>query len=83
VAIPLAVCLRVLFALYYFLARQFGRLDATLLCATAAILSVAVAAARFGMAMPWCLIVLIFAPAVSVVGFALVGDQREADPRKH
>lgn len=79
VAIPVAVCLGTMFALYFYLVRRFSRLDVSLVMATAAVMSVAVVAAWFGAGTPWCLVLLMLAPIVMVVGYEVVGYRRQAE----
>jgi low temperature requirement protein LtrA len=79
VAIPLAAFLGSLFALYFYLVRRFGLFDASLALATAVVISVAVVAALSGMSTPWCLVLLMFAPIVTVLGYEVIGYRRQAD----
>jgi low temperature requirement protein LtrA len=77
VAIPLAVFLGSMFALYFYLVRRFGLFDVSLALATAAVISVAVVAAWSGTSTPWCLVLLVLAPIVSVVGYEVLGYRRQ------
>jgi low temperature requirement protein LtrA len=79
VAIPLAVFLGSMFALYSYLVRRFGLFDVSLALASAAAISVAVVAALSGMSTPWCLVLLMLAPIVTVVGYEVLGYRRRAD----
>jgi low temperature requirement protein LtrA len=79
VAIPLAVFLGSMFALYFYLVRRFGLFDVALALATAAAICVAVMAAWSGLSTPWCLVLLMLAPIVSVVGYEALGYRRQAD----
>jgi low temperature requirement protein LtrA len=79
VAVPLAAFLGSMFAVYFYLVRRFGLFDLSLALATAAAISVAVAAAWSGMSTPWCLVLLMLAPLVSVVGYEALGYRRQAD----
>jgi hypothetical protein len=79
VAIPLAAFLGSMFALYSYLVRRFGLFDLSLALATAAAIAVAVVAAWSGMSTPWCLVLLMLAPIVSVVGYEVLGYRRQAD----
>ena len=79
VAIPLAAFFGSLFALYFYLVRRFGLFDVSLALATAVVISVAVVAALSGMSTPWCLVLLMFAPIVAVLGYEVIGYRRQAD----
>ena len=79
VAIPLTVFLGSIFTLYAYLVRRFGSFDLLLVLTTAAVVSVAVMAATTGLSLPWCLILLMLAPIVSVVGYEVFGYRRQSD----
>jgi low temperature requirement protein LtrA len=79
VAIPLAVFFGSLFALYFYLVRRFSLFDVSLALATAVVISVAVVAALSGMSTSWCLVLLMFAPIVTVLGYEVIGYRRQAD----
>jgi hypothetical protein len=49
----------------------------SLLAATAAVSVLAVALAASGLAMAWCLVVLMLAPWVTVVGFETIGHRHQ------
>ena len=69
VAIPVAVYTALVYATYYYLVRRCYRLDACLLIAIAAIIGATVVAAQSGMDVAKCLVILILAPAIIVVGY--------------
>ena len=75
VAFPVAVFALVLFGLYTYMVRAVDPLHVWLLAGTAAVLVLAVAMAAAGVSVAVCLVVLMFAPVVSVVGFETVGHQ--------
>jgi low temperature requirement protein LtrA len=77
IAIPVAVYLASIYALYYHLARRADRLHAWLLAATAAVMAASVAAVIAGMSLAVGLIILMFAPAVSVLGYELSGYRHQ------
>jgi low temperature requirement protein LtrA len=79
VAIPVGVFLGMLYALYGYLVRRFDPLHGWLLTATAAVIAVAVAAALAGVNMAVCLVVLMLAPAVTVVGYEVLGYRHQAE----
>jgi low temperature requirement protein LtrA len=79
VAAPVAVYIALGYAIYYYLVRRFYRLDAWLLTASAAVLVTSVVAAQSGLDMAKCLVVLILAPAIIVVGYDGRGYRYEAE----
>jgi low temperature requirement protein LtrA len=79
VAIPVGVFLGLIYILYYYLARQFDFLHVWLLLGTAAAVALAVIAAMAGVDMAACLVILMLAPAVTVVGYEMQGYRHQAD----
>ena len=79
VAIPVAVYIGLIYATYYYLARRFYRLDAWLLTAVAAVIVVTVVAAQSGIDVAKCLVVLILAPVIIVVGYEGRGYRYQED----
>jgi low temperature requirement protein LtrA len=69
VAVPVAVYIGLIYATYYFLVRRFYRLDAWLLTSVAAVVAASIVAVQLGIDMAKCLVILILAPAVNVVGY--------------
>jgi low temperature requirement protein LtrA len=79
VAIPVGVFLLSVYGLYYYMLRQFDVLHIWLVLGSAAVVALAVAAALFNVDMAICLIVLMFAPMVTVVGYEAAGHRHQAD----
>jgi low temperature requirement protein LtrA len=79
VAVPVGVFLGLIYALYYYLVRRFDPFHLWLLSATAGVVAVAVGAALSGVSMAVCLVILMFAPAVTVVGYEARGYRHQAD----
>ena len=73
VAIPFSIYLGLIFALYAYLVGEFDRFHVWLLAGTAAVIAIAIAAAAMGVNMAVCLIILMLAPVVTIVGYELVG----------
>src|SRR6266478_7632237 len=69
VATPVAVYIGLNYATYYYLVRRFQRLDVWLQTAIAVVLLATVVAAQFGLDVAKCLVILILAPAIIVVGY--------------
>jgi low temperature requirement protein LtrA len=69
VAAPVAVYIGLIYATYYYLVRRFYRLDVWLLTAIAVVLVASVVAAQSSIDMAKCLVLLILAPAIIVVGY--------------
>jgi low temperature requirement protein LtrA len=79
VAVPVSVFLGLIYALYYYLVRRFDPFHLWLLTATAAVIALAVSAAVWGVSMAACLVILMFAPAATVVGYELRGYRHQAE----
>ena len=79
VAIPVSVYLGLIYALYYYLVRRFDPFHLVLLSGTTAVVAAAVLAAISGVGMAVCLVILTFAPVVTVVGYELRGYLDEAN----
>jgi len=78
VAIPVGVFLGLIYGLYYYLVRRFDPFHIGLLTATAAAVAIAVAAAMSGVTMAVCLVILMLAPAVTVLGYEVRGYRHQA-----
>jgi hypothetical protein len=78
VAIPVGLFLGLIYALYYYLVRKLDFLHVWLLIGTAATVALAVIAALAGLDMAVCLIILMLAPAVTVVGYEIQGYRHQA-----
>jgi low temperature requirement protein LtrA len=79
VAVPVCVFLGLIYALYYYLVRRFDPFQVWLLIATAAVVAVAVIAALSGITMAGCLVILMLAPAVTIVGYEVRGYRHQAE----
>jgi hypothetical protein len=77
-AIPVGIFLGSMYALYYHLVRRFELLHVWLLSGTAAVVAFAVIAAIAGVDMAVCLVILMCAPAVTVVGYEIAGYRHQA-----
>jgi len=78
VAAPLAVYVLTLFALYSFLVRAVDSFHLALLAGTAALLVLPVMLASIGAPMAVCLVVLMLAPLVPVIGYETLGYRHMA-----
>jgi low temperature requirement protein LtrA len=78
VAIPVAFYLGALYAVYSIVMREADPFHIGLLMGTAIVVVGSVALAAAGVAMPVCLVVLMFAPIVTVIGYELVGHRHMA-----
>jgi len=78
VAIPVSVFLGLIYILYYYLARQLDSLHVWLLMGTGAVVALAVISASAGFEMAVSLLILMLAPAVTVVGYELHGHRHQA-----
>ena len=79
VAVPVSAFLGLIYALYYYLVRRFDPFHIWLLSATAGVIAIAVVAALSGVSMAVCLVILMFAPAVTVVGYEMRGYRYQAE----
>ena len=77
-AIPVGLFLGLIYSLHFYLVRRFDRLHRWLLLATAAVLGIAVMAAIVGIDTAICLMILMLAPAVTVVGYEVWGHHYQA-----
>ena len=73
VAVPVGAFLALVHALSYYLVRRFERFAVWLLVATAAVVLVSVIAALSGVSVAGSLVILMLAPAVTVVGYEVLG----------
>ena len=78
VAVPVGVFLGLIYALYYYLVRRFDPFHLWLLSGTAAVIAVAIVAAASGISMTVCLLILMLAPVVTVVGYEVRGYRHQA-----
>ena len=82
VAVPLAVFVMMVFALWTALMRRRDSFHLSLLLGTAVILVLAVVMAHVGVSMAWCLVVLALAPVVTVVGYETLGHRHQEEVLK-
>jgi low temperature requirement protein LtrA len=79
VAIPVAGYLGLIYALYYYLVRRFDPFHIWLLSGTAVPIAAALTAAAYGVGMATCLVILMLAPVVTVVGYEIRGYRHQAE----
>ena len=79
VVVPVAVYILMIFALHDALVRRYDALHTLLLVGSAVLLAAPVALAAAGLSVAWCLVVLMLAPAVTVVGYETVGHRNQAE----
>lgn len=78
VAVPVLLFVLADYTLFWVLVRTFDPLHAWLVAGGVAVLAAAVAAAAAGVPMAWALLVVMLAPAVTVVGYETVGHRHVA-----
>jgi Bacterial low temperature requirement A protein (LtrA) len=78
VAVPLAVYVLTLFGLYTFLVRAIDPFHVALLTGTAVLLVLPLILASIGAPMAVCLVVLMLAPLVPVIGYETLGYRHMA-----
>ena len=79
VAVPVAAYVGLVYALYTYLIGRFDRFHVFLLAGTFLVIAFAVLAAIADVNMAYCLVIVMLAPAVTVVGYELVGHRHEAE----
>lgn len=79
VAIPVGVFLGLVYALYTYLVGRVDPFHVWLLIGTASVVVLAVAAAFAGIDMAICLIILMFAPPVTIIGYEVLGHRHQAE----
>ena len=79
VVIPVGIFLVSLYATYSYLIAEFDRVHIWLLSCTTVVVAAAIAASIFGVPMPLCLIIIVFAPAVTIISYEVIGHQHQAE----
>jgi low temperature requirement protein LtrA len=79
VVVPVTVFIGALYATYSAVMREADSFHIMLLALTAVVLAGALLLAAIGVAMPICLVVLMLAPVVTVVGYELVGHRHVSE----
>lgn len=79
VAIPVSAYLALIYALYTYLVRRYDPFHGWLLLATAALIALSIVAALNGVDMAACLVILMLAPVVTVVGYETLGHLHQAE----
>lgn len=77
-AIPVGLFLIGIYAMYAYLVQTFDRFHIRLLLGTAAVLILSVIAALAGVPMSMCLVILMLAPVVTIVGYEIHGHQHQS-----
>ncbi|PNU40650.1 hypothetical protein C2M04_09440 [Serratia marcescens] len=78
-AIPVTIFLGLIYALHYFLVRRFDQLHVWLLLATGIVIAASVTAAIYGVGIVICLVILMFAPIITVVGYEVSGHRHQGE----
>ena len=78
-AIPFGIYILTLYALYASFTRHADPFHLALLVGTAAVIVLSVALAALGLGVAGCLLLLMFAPVVTVVGYETVGHRHAAE----
>jgi low temperature requirement protein LtrA len=82
IVIPVGVYLGLIYALYGYLVRSFEPLHLVLLAVTASVIVLPIGLAYRGISTTTCLLVLMTAPMVTVVGYELVGHRQQTEALK-
>lgn len=78
VGLPVAIFLAAFYSLYFYLLQSIDRFHIFLLGATGVLTACAFAAAAAGINMAWCLVILMLAPVVTVIGYERKGHKHQA-----
>jgi low temperature requirement protein LtrA len=78
-AIPVAVYVAALYAIYAAFTRHLDPFHLSLVAGTAAVIALSVLLAAVGAGVATCLVVLMFAPVVTVVGYETLGHRHVAE----
>lgn len=79
VVIPVAIFILMIYTLYTYLVRRGDRFHLWLLAGTAVFLALPIIAAAAGVSMTICLVLLMFAPVITVIGYETVGHRHGND----
>lgn len=79
VVTPVTIFIASVYAIYAYLVGEFDRFHLWLLAGTAVVIAATIIAAALGVSMAVCLLILVLAPAVTVVGYELVGHKHQAE----
>jgi hypothetical protein len=75
--LPVGIYTLSVFTLYRFLVRVTDWMHLLLLLGTLGILAIALLMASAGVPMSWCLLVVMFAPLVTVLGYESIGHRHQ------
>ncbi|WP_205528391.1 low temperature requirement protein A [Desertimonas flava] len=78
-AVPLGIYVLCLYSLYTAITRELDRFHLVLVAVTAVIIAASIVMAAAGAPLATCLVVLTLAPAVTVVGYELVGHRHRSE----
>jgi low temperature requirement protein LtrA len=81
VAVPVCAFLGLIYALYYYLVRRFEPFQIWLVIGTAGFVAAALAATFSGISMAGCLVILMLAPFVTVIGYEALGYRYDRTAR--
>jgi hypothetical protein len=77
--VPVLVYLTAIYALYTYLVGERDRFHAWLIAATLVVIAASIAAAAAGLNLTYALIILMFAPIVTVIGYEVLGHRHQAE----
>lgn len=78
VAVPVGIFIASIYMMYAYLLAEFDRFHIRLLFGTLLVMAAAIIAAALGITMPVCLIILMLAPAVTVIGYEVRGHKHRS-----
>ena len=80
VAVPVAGFIVALNVLYTTFVRQRHRLQPQLIAGTAGVVALSIAASQAGASLSWSLVIVMFAPVLTIVAYEVVGHRAMDDP---
>jgi len=79
VAVPVSIYILSIYAIYSYLVGRIDPFHLWLIAATAVVVALSIGAALVGIDMAICLVILMFAPVVTVVGYEVLGHRHQAE----
>lgn len=79
VVVPVVIFLVSIYAIYAYLVDEFDRFHLWLFVATVLIIAAAITAAYVGVSLPICLLILMLAPVVTIIGYETRGHKHQME----
>ena len=82
VAVPMMIYIGSIYAIHTYLVQEWDRFHFWLITATLVVIAASIAAVALGVSLSVGLVILMFAPVVTVVGYEVLGHQHQAEALK-